>query len=764
MLRISPDTNRARLSLKGAAVALLPLLLVITFISCGGVASAQTAPDTVTAAALGPSAVKVTFTACLSSDEGNCNIGFSIYRSPQPGFNQPPIAPAYLGEGTYVGSTEAIWIDTTVKKGQSYTYRVCTGDKANSTASNCTTTTPVTVPNPPPPPPPPPQAGVQLTANPTVVQQGQSTRLTWTSENATNVTMTWQPGPGALYNLPSSSYTNFNPTQTTTYTVYVSGQYGTAHASVTVGVEPPACHTSWAPPQQVYWLPGMSDFSLKWTNPNTPKGQTCPAPSNQVLIYRMGGTVGSYEQVAVLNQTTNNGTLPTRYTDNGPLLPGTNYWYTVCEGGPPQDWGDPNNCSAVAGYTLDASPVLTATRVNATTVQLQIAVDQYAVASITVRRDGSDDPSRQGVKLGNGLMGCRTVGPNGLPISANWVTVYNWTQVIGSTPNWTWASKTAPYLIDIPDDTTVKSGIEYYYQVEVSWASGQDEDSEVVTVPVFNPMIMAQHASVGGLQPLKLSSGAPAPSQSGMAARPAVAPMVRPASPMISSASPMMMNPAGPTSAPPAASQSGMAARPAVAPRVRPASPTITSASPMMSSAGPTSAPPAASQSTMPARAAVAPIVSTTSPMMPSPGPTAGPCPPPSGTAASPTMAPMVRSASLAMPPAGPVWRPALQSATAARLSTAPINAPTSRMAPSVRSAAPPPGAANVEAAMKQVEQKPGDAQALYALGKAYCASGVRDTGVSYMYMALLLAENADNASLAAQIKSSLAGLGVSAK
>jgi len=83
---------------------------------------------------------------------------------------------------------------------------------------------------------------------------------------------------------------------------------------------------------------------------------------------------------------------------------------------------------------------------------------------------------------------------------------------------------------------------------------------------------------------------------------------------------------------------------------------------------------------------------------------------------------------------------------------------------PPLRSSQVLPSPANLNAGVKQLQQRPHDAQALYALGEAYCASNLRNTGVSYMYMALLLAEQAGNAPLAAQIKTSLAQQGVSAK
>jgi len=74
------------------------------------------------------------------------------------------------------------------------------------------------------------------------------------------------------------------------------------------------------------------------------------------------------------------------------------------------------------------------------------------------------------------------------------------------------------------------------------------------------------------------------------------------------------------------------------------------------------------------------------------------------------------------------------------------------------------PGGAALAAAIKQVQQRPHDAQALYALGKAYCTSKLKNAGVSDMYMALQLAQQAHNTALAAQIKSSLAAQGASVR
>ena len=46
-----------------------------------------------------------------------------------------------------------------------------------------------TAPAPPPPPPPPPAPTASLAANPATIQRGQSSTLTWQTENATDVTI-----------------------------------------------------------------------------------------------------------------------------------------------------------------------------------------------------------------------------------------------------------------------------------------------------------------------------------------------------------------------------------------------------------------------------------------------------------------------------------------------------------------------------------------------------------------------------------------------
>jgi hypothetical protein len=320
---------------------------------------------------------------------------------------------------------------------------------------------------------------------------------------------------------------------------------------------------------------------LKWTNPKQP----CPAFLTHIKVYRMGSTV-IYQPLAELDKANNNGTLPDRYTDVGPLLPHTGYYYQVCEG---DANSSASNCTSLSqgAFTGGADPILTATRVNSTTVRLQISVDQdMGLASLLVTREGSDDPCRQGGKLGNGLQGCRTatIGSNGVATNtAQIATVYNWTYGTAG-PGWTLSSKSAPYIIDIPNDTGVAPGVEYYYQAHVVWGYAQgklwQQDSAVVAVPSIYGIAPAHGTLTGGAKPL-MGNGAPPPSQPA----PAMAPVVKPTSPISTSAS-SMKGGKSPAAVPPPSPS------PATTPTVKPISPVVMPSSPAKGPAAPTPTPP----------------------------------------------------------------------------------------------------------------------------------------------------------------------------
>jgi len=89
---------------------------------------------------------------------------------------------------------------------------------------------------PPPPPPPPPAPTVTLTAEPSTVEKGQSVTLSWTSQNATDLSL--DQGVGKVQAQGSTTVT---PQDSTTYTLTATGPGGTqtATARVTVTAPPP---------------------------------------------------------------------------------------------------------------------------------------------------------------------------------------------------------------------------------------------------------------------------------------------------------------------------------------------------------------------------------------------------------------------------------------------------------------------------------------------------------------------------------------------
>jgi peptidoglycan-associated lipoprotein len=86
---------------------------------------------------------------------------------------------------------------------------------------------------PPPPPPPPPAAPTaSLSANPDTIQTGQSSTLTWQTQNATDVTLDGQT-------VQPNGSKSVSPAQSTTYRLSAKGAGGTQEATARVTVTPP---------------------------------------------------------------------------------------------------------------------------------------------------------------------------------------------------------------------------------------------------------------------------------------------------------------------------------------------------------------------------------------------------------------------------------------------------------------------------------------------------------------------------------------------
>jgi len=111
-------------------------------------------------------------------------------------------------------------------------------------------------PPPPPPPPAPPAPTAALSANPSSIQPGQSSTLSWQTTNATDVSI---DGIGAVQ--PSGSQ-SVSPTDSTTYHLTAKGtggsQEATARVTVTQAPPPPPVATA-APTDEDLFAQNVKD-------------------------------------------------------------------------------------------------------------------------------------------------------------------------------------------------------------------------------------------------------------------------------------------------------------------------------------------------------------------------------------------------------------------------------------------------------------------------------------------------------------------------
>ena len=98
-------------------------------------------------------------------------------------------------------------------------------------------------------PRPPASPSVSLSASPASTQAGQPITLTWSSTNATSITL--EPSIGVVL---AQGSTIVKPSQSTTYTVTATGPGGSVHASAQVTITP-------APSQTVVQKPSQEEIS-----------------------------------------------------------------------------------------------------------------------------------------------------------------------------------------------------------------------------------------------------------------------------------------------------------------------------------------------------------------------------------------------------------------------------------------------------------------------------------------------------------------------
>ncbi len=106
---------------------------------------------------------------------------------------------------------------------------------------------------PPPPPPPAPAPTATLAANPSAVQPGQSSTLTWQTSNANEITI------AGLGTLPASGSRTVTPSASTTYTLVAKGPGGTNEANARVTVTTPVASATPSPTDEDLFRRNVKD-------------------------------------------------------------------------------------------------------------------------------------------------------------------------------------------------------------------------------------------------------------------------------------------------------------------------------------------------------------------------------------------------------------------------------------------------------------------------------------------------------------------------
>jgi len=115
---------------------------------------------------------------------------------------------------------------------------------------------------PPAPPPTLPAPTATLAASPNVIQQGQTTILSWQTTNSTDITIT---GVGAV---PASGSSSVTPDTSTTFTLEAKGPGGTQQASARVTVNPSTVSATPSPTDVDLFSKNVKDVFFDYNRSN----------------------------------------------------------------------------------------------------------------------------------------------------------------------------------------------------------------------------------------------------------------------------------------------------------------------------------------------------------------------------------------------------------------------------------------------------------------------------------------------------------------
>jgi peptidoglycan-associated lipoprotein len=131
-------------------------------------------------------------------------------------------------------------------------------------------------------PPPPPQAApsptVTLAANPSVIQQGQPSTLTWDTRNATEINIA---GVGTL---PPSGSRSVTPGASTTYTLVAKGPGGTNDTSARVTVNSATADYTPSPTDEELFSKNVKDVFFDYDKASIRPGESPVVQNDEAFL------------------------------------------------------------------------------------------------------------------------------------------------------------------------------------------------------------------------------------------------------------------------------------------------------------------------------------------------------------------------------------------------------------------------------------------------------------------------------------------------
>ncbi len=334
----------------------------------------------------------------------------------------------------------------------------------------------------------PPQApSCTISANPTSIQNGQSSVVSWTSNNATSASLT---GFGAV---STGGSVQVSPTQTTTYTLTVTGPGGTANCNTTVVVtqapQPPTCTLSASPSS----ITTGGASTLNWGTTN----------ATSVTIDQGVGSVGTFGSRTVAPAQTTN------YTLTATGAGGTVRCYTsVTVNQPPQ----PPTCTLNANptsITTGGASTLSWTTSNATSVSINQGIGAVSPGgSMNVTPWGTTTYTLTATGNGGSVNCQTTITVNQPPQPPTCTLSASPTSVLaGNSATLSWSTTNANSVtistlgsVSLGGSVLVSPSQTTTYGLTATGANGTVNCQATVTVVQPNPPICTLNASPNNIQ------------------------------------------------------------------------------------------------------------------------------------------------------------------------------------------------------------------------------------------------------------------------